>query len=87
MFDGSRGTFFFDKGSRSNIQVKWFKKTISKIEKITAKFAFSSVVSIKDINKGDKFTLKNLWVKRPGTGDYPANKIKQILGKKSKEKF
>ncbi len=78
---------FLIKASEVIFRSNGSKKTISKIEKITAKFAFSSVVSIKDINKGDKFTLKNLWVKRPGTGDYPANKIKQILGKKSKRKI
>ena len=60
---------------------------ISRIEKITAKFAFSSVVSIQDIKKGEKFTLKNIWVKRPGTGFYPAYKIKEILGKKAKKKI
>ncbi len=62
-------------------------KKISRIEKITAKFAFSSVVSIQDIKKGEKFTLKNIWVKRPGTGFYPAYKIKEILGKKAKKKI
>ncbi len=62
-------------------------KKISSIEKKTAKFAFSSVVSIKDIDKGEKFSLKNLWVKRPGTGDFPAYKIKILLGKKAKQKI
>ena len=63
------------------------KKEISNIEKKTAKFAFSSVVSIKDIERGEKFTLKNLWVKRPGTGDFPAHKINILLGKKAKQKI
>lgn len=58
-------------------------KKISKIEKITAKFAFSSVVSIKDIKKGEKLTLKNIWVKRPGTGDFLANKLNSLIGKKA----
>ena len=47
------------------------------------KFAFASVVSIKDIKKGEKFSLKNLWVKRPGTGFYLAKDFKKILGKKA----
>ncbi len=49
----------------------------------TMKFAFASVVSIKDIKKGEKFSLKNLWVKRPGTGFYLAKDFKKILGKKA----
>ena len=60
-------------------------KKISKIEKITAKFAFSSVVSIKKIRVGQKFNLKNLWVKRPGTGDFLANKLNFLIGKKAKK--
>ena len=35
----------------------------------TIKFAFASVVSIKNIKKGEAFTKDNLWVKRPGTGE------------------
>jgi N-acetylneuraminate synthase len=60
-------------------------KKISKIEKITAKFAFSSVVSIKKIREGQKFNLKNIWVKRPGTGDFLANKLNFLIGKKAKK--
>ncbi len=60
-------------------------KKISKKEKITAKFAFSSVVSIKKIRVGQKFNLKNIWVKRPGTGDFLANKLNFLIGKKAKK--
>ena len=61
------------------------KKEISKIEKKTANFAFSSVVSIKEIRKGEKLTKKNIWVKRPGKGNFPAKKYKLLLGKISKK--
>ena len=60
------------------------KRIISSIEKITAKFAFSSVVSIKDIIPGEKFSEKNIWVKRPGTGYFKASQFDKILGKKAK---
>ena len=60
------------------------KRVISSIEKITAKFAFSSVVSIKDIMSGEKFSEKNIWVKRPGTGYFKASQFNEILGKKAK---
>ena len=63
------------------------KKILSKIEKKTAKFAFASVVSISDIKKDEKLSVKNIWVKRPGTGDFLANKFKFILGKKAKRKI
>jgi len=62
-------------------------KKISAIEKKTAKFAFSSVVSIKDINKGELLSLKNIWVKRPGTGNYLAKDLVSLIGKKAKNKI
>ena len=75
---------FLNKAAEEIFRSNGTKKIISKIEKITAKFAFSSVVSINEIKKGEKFTIKNIWVKRPGTGHYPAHKFYKILGKKSK---
>ena len=56
-------------------------------EKPTIKFAYASVVTTSKIKKGDMFSKKNLWVKRPGTGDFPAHKIKILLGKKAKQKI
>jgi len=60
-------------------------KKISSIEKKTAKFAFSSVVSTKNILPGEKFTKGNIWVKRPGTGYFKAASFYKILGKKAKK--
>ena len=62
-------------------------KKISKIEKKTARFAFSSIVSIKNIKKNEKLSKKNIWVKRPGTGDFLANKFKYIIGKHAKREI
>jgi N-acetylneuraminate synthase len=59
-------------------------KEILGIEKEVAKFAFASVCSIKDIKPGNTFSEENIWVKRPGTGDFPAELFEKILGKKSK---
>ena len=42
-----------------------------------------SIVTISTIKKGEKFTYKNLWTKRPGTG-IPSYKLKNIIGKISK---
>ena len=52
------------------------KNEILKDEINVSKFAFASVVSTKEIKKGEKFSTKNLWVKRPGTGDFLAKIIK-----------
>lgn len=56
-------------------------------EKKTAKFAFASVVSIKEIQKNEKFTRNNLWVKRPGSGDFLAKDYDKLLGKTAKKKI
>ena len=50
-------------------------------EEATIKFAYASVVVLKDIAVGEQFTLENIWVKRPGTGDYLAEDFDYILGK------
>ena len=42
------------------------------------------MVAIKNIAKNSKFSLNNIWVKRPGTGDFLAKDLKKILGKISK---
>ena len=57
------------------------KKKPEKEELDTMKFAFASVVSTKKIKKGEKLSLKNIWVKRPGTGDFLAKDLKKLIGK------
>ncbi len=52
-------------------------------EQVTIDFAYASVVSIRTIKKGDVFTKENLWVKRPGTGDFLAKDYEMILGKRA----
>ena len=59
-------------------------KTVHDLEKPIKSWARRSIVTIKDIKKGDKFTLKNLWGKRPGTG-IPSKYLFDILGKKAYE--
>ncbi len=72
------------KGSKAIYDAIGGKKTILKEEIKTANFAYASVVSIKNISKGEKFTKDNIWVKRPGTGEIKAEDYKKILGKKAK---
>lgn len=52
-------------------------------EKPTIDFAYASVVTIKNVKKGEMFTEGNIWVKRPGTGDFKAKDYQNILGKRA----
>jgi N-acetylneuraminate synthase len=61
------------------------KKEILPEEKPTINFAYASVVSIKNIMKGEVFSRDNIWVKRPGTGEIRAKSYKKILKKTAKE--
>lgn len=57
------------------------KKEAAKEEKVTSNFAFSTAVAIENIDKGEPFTMKNIWVKRPGLGEISAEQFNSILGK------
>ena len=48
-------------------------------------FAYACVVSIKKIKKGEKLTMDNIWVKRPGTGKIKAVDFEKVLGKLAKK--
>ncbi len=52
-------------------------------EQVTMDFAFATVVTIKPVQKGERFTRDNIWVKRPGTGNIPAKDYRGILGRKA----
>jgi N-acetylneuraminate synthase len=52
-------------------------------EKPTIDFAYATVVTIKAIEAGETFTIDNVWVKRPGTGEILAEDYEKLLGKKS----
>lgn len=48
----------------------------------TINFAYASVVTIAPIRQGDSFSLDNIWVKRPGTGEILAPDFERILGRR-----
>lgn len=50
-------------------------------EQVTIDFAFATVCSIETIAKGEKLTMENIWVKRPGTGEILAENFEKLLGK------
>jgi len=68
-------------GSRIIHQTLGGRKEILDEEKPTIDFAYASIVTIQAVKKGELFTEKNIWVKRPGTGEIPAAEYKNVLGK------
>jgi N-acetylneuraminate synthase len=46
----------------------------------TIAFAFASVVAIRDIPPGQKLTEEDIWVKRPGGGDFTVLDYELLLG-------
>ena len=60
-------------------------KPISR-EKKTANFAFASVVANEDLKKGTILNRNNIWVRRPGNGDFSAEEYYSLIGKKIKTK-
>lgn len=60
-------------------------KNALKEEQVTIDFAFASIVSIKDIKKGEILSMDNIWVKRPSKGGISAKEFENILGKKAKK--
>lgn len=48
-------------------------------EQVTMDFAFASVVTIRPVKAGETFNQENIWVKRPGTGEIPAEQFPVVL--------
>jgi sialic acid synthase SpsE len=58
-------------------------KTILPDEQPTIDFAYACVVSTCEIPQGGSLTEKNIWVKRPGTGEIKATDYERVLGRKA----
>lgn len=71
-------------GSRAIYQSLGGSKNVLEEEQPTIKFAYACVVAIKNIKAGEKFSEKNIWVKRPGTGEIKAIDYKNVIGKTAK---
>ena len=52
-------------GTKEIFSMRGGKKEALKEEQVTIDFAYATIVSIKQIKKGEKFTKDNIWVKRP----------------------
>ena len=79
----------FKKFKEMSKAIRLIEKSLRSYKKIynnelqIVKWARRSIVSIKDINKGEKLTTKNIFSKRPSLG-IPSYKYFDILGKKTK---
>ena len=62
------------------------QKKITISEKKNIKFVRKSIIAKKKIAAGEKFTIRNITTKRPGTGISPMNYYK-LIGKKTKKNY
>lgn len=68
-------------GSKTIFSARGNEKAAVNAEKPTIAFAFASVVAIADIYPGQVLTPENIWVKRPGGGDFTAVDFERLLGR------
>ena len=68
-------------GAEDIRQMRGGVKAPAQEEQVTIDFAFATVVTIKPIKRGERFSKDNLWVKRPGTGEILAEDYQSLLGK------
>lgn len=71
-------------GSKVIFAARGGEKGPVEAEAPTIAFAFASVVAIRDIAAGQKLTEENIWVKRPGGGDFTVLDYEALLGKIAK---
>ncbi|NBX83200.1 polyhydroxyalkanoate biosynthesis repressor PhaR [bacterium] len=71
------------KGSKTIFQARGDYKGPVDQESPTVAFAFASIVAIADIQPGEVLTESNIWVKRPGGGDFSAGDFESLLGKQA----
>lgn len=71
-------------GSKVIFAARGGDKLPLKEEAPTIAFAFASVVAIEDIAPGEVLSDKNIWLKRPGGGDFTALDYDSLLGKRAR---
>ena len=67
-------------GSKEIFKMRGGEKKPLEEEQVTIDFAYATVVAIRDIKKNEKFSEKNIWVKRPGTGEILAEHFEDCIG-------
>lgn len=68
-------------GSRIIFAARGGEKTPVEAEAPTIAFAFASVVAIENIEPGQVLSERNIWLKRPGGGDFSVLDYEILLGK------
>ena len=71
-------------GSKIIFSARGGEKTPVDAESPTIAFAFASVVAIANIAPGEVLNESNIWVKRPGGGDFSVLDYDTLLGKTAK---
>lgn len=71
-------------GSKAIHEASGGIKEVLSDEQDIINFAYACVVTIKRIKRGEIFTMENIWVKRPGTGNIKAKDFEKIVGKIAK---
>lgn len=74
-------------GSKAVFDALGGRKEVLSEEQPTIDFAYSTVVSIADIEEGAVLTRGNIWVKRPGTGEIPAASYPELIGRRVKRRI
>lgn len=59
------------------------EKRVNAKEEAVREWAFRSVVTVRDIKRGEEISQEMIWSKRPGTG-IPSWKMDEVIGKKAK---
>lgn len=72
-------------GSKAIFNAIGGNKTILPDEQDIIDFAYACIVTTKDVKRGEEFTVENIWVKRPGTGEIKAKEYNNVLGKIANE--
>ncbi len=70
------------RGSRMIFAARGGDKCPVDAEAPTIAFAFASVVAVRDIAAGETLDEDNLWVRRPGGGDFTAVDYESLLGRR-----
>ncbi len=70
-------------GSKTIFSARGGSKAAVSAEAPTIAFAFASLVANKEIAPGEELTEENLWLRRPGGGDFNASDYETLIGKKA----
>jgi N-acetylneuraminate synthase len=69
-------------GSRNIFEARGGEKVAVEAEAPTIAFAFASVVVTADLDVGATLSEENLWLRRPGGGDFGSNDYDSLIGQK-----